>query len=92
MRGARYAVLFGSAVRSLKDAGDIDLLVPDERTAKRARSSSYFGKELELIPAALGKVTASLRKEITKQHLILAGSEAVIAWMIGSDGAFGARD
>lgn len=92
LRGARFAVLFGSAVHSVKRSKDIDLLLPDERAAKRVRTSAYFGDELEIIPVALEKVTATLRKEITKQHLILAGSEAIIAWMIGSNGALGARD
>lgn len=77
-------LIFGSAVKSLKYAEDIDLLIVGKADRKEIEKiGEKLDKKIQYIEvASLAKVSPSLKVEIIKKHLILKGSEDLIRWML----------
>lgn len=75
------ALVFGSAAISLKKADDIDLLVTGNIDEKVI--SNKINKEIHLINLkSLKDISASLKQEIIKKHIIIKGTEDIIRWML----------
>ncbi len=77
-------IIFGSAVRSLKEANDIDLIILGKFNSN---SLIQLEKKLNikfhiLNVKTLKQINEALKKEIIKKHLIIQGSEEWIKWMI----------
>lgn len=77
------AVLFGSAVVSIKNASDIDILVTGKYNQKAfSVFSKKINKQIHIINLrSLANVSLSLKNEIIKKHLILKGSEDILRWL-----------
>jgi len=76
-------IIFGSAAQTFNKANDVDLLVTgktDENKIKRF--SEKYNKPIHLINVkSLRKVSETLKKEITKKHLVIKGSENITRWL-----------
>ena len=77
-------ILFGSAAEDVKKAGDIDLLTVGSLSSEIFRKfSKKINKEVHVIHVnSLGSVSAALKAEIIKKHLLIEGAEQCIRWMV----------
>lgn len=79
------ALIFGSAVGSIKKAEDIDLLVVGEPIHRKEieEFENKFGVEIHLIKSkSLDEIKEGLKVEIRKKHLIIQGTEAIVRWLL----------
>ena len=78
------ALLFGSAVLSFKTASDIDILITGSIDQKKVEMfSKKVNKQIHLIVVkSLSHVSAALKVEIIKKHLIIKGSEDIARWLL----------
>ncbi len=82
-----FSLIFGSAVRGTKRAGDIDILVVGELGVESKKELGKLerkvNKSIHLIEIeSLGNVSDALKEEIRKSHLIIQGSENIVKWLI----------
>ena len=78
------ALIFGSASESFSNAQDIDLLLTGNMDTKPLKTfAKRLNKELHIINVRrLNKISNALRKEISKKHLLINGSEELVRWLI----------
>jgi len=78
------ALIFGSASESFDSAQDIDLLLVGNTDTKQLKQfAKRLDKELHIISVRnIKKVSDALRKEISKKHLLINGSEELVRWLI----------
>lgn len=77
------ALIFGSATESLKAANDVDILVNGKFNAPQLEKlAERLNLKLHLISVKrLSDVNAALKKEISKKHLLVSGSENFVRWL-----------
>ena len=77
-------LVFGSVVNSIKKARDVDLLVVGKFNRREVEIlERKLNLKFHVINVkSLKEINESLKKEITKKHLIIQGSEELIKWMI----------
>lgn len=77
-------IIFGSAAESKKEPEDIDILIAGKiDKSKINKLSERINKNIHAINVSnLSKVSAALKNEIVKKHLIVQGSEDIIRWML----------
>lgn len=78
------SLIFGSASVLFSDAQDIDLLLVGNDDTKLLKAfAKRINKELHIISVSkLDKISAALRKEILKKHLLINGSETFVRWLL----------
>ena len=78
------AIIFGSAVYNLKKANDVDVLIVGKVDNKKFNDfSNKINKKLHIITLTnFNDVSVSLKKEILTKHLIVAGTEQVLRWLL----------
>ena len=78
------ALIFGSAVESLKKANDVDMLLTGKLNKQKLDEfSGKFNLKIHLISVRrLKKVSEALRQEIIKKHLVIMGSEEIVRWLL----------
>ncbi|RLE47555.1 hypothetical protein DRJ25_02090 [Candidatus Woesearchaeota archaeon] len=76
--------LFGSAVDSLKGAGDVDVLVVGKFNKEKIKIiEEKLNINFHIINVRnLKNVDESLKREVIKKHLIIQGCETWIRWLI----------
>ena len=77
-------IIFGSAVDSVKKAGDIDILIVGKFNREKMK---ILGKKLNvkfhvINVKSFKETTEALKKEIVKKHLIIQESEGLIKWLM----------
>ncbi len=77
-------IIFGSAVNSVNDAEDIDIIVVGNFDKKKIEVlEEKLNIKFHLISVKnLKEINKTLKEEIRKKHLIINGSERVIKWLI----------
>ncbi|MCD6483011.1 MAG: winged helix-turn-helix transcriptional regulator [Candidatus Aenigmarchaeota archaeon] len=77
-------LVFGSAVDSVKKARDVDLLVVGKFNIEKIKLlEKRLNLKFHVINVrSLREINEALKKEITKKHLIVQGSEELIKWLI----------
>lgn len=77
-------ILFGSAVDSVKEAKDVDILVVGRFNPEKIKLiERKLNLKFHIINVkSLKEVNETLKKEIMKKHLIVQGSEELIKWLI----------
>jgi|GEM_PF-1514513 len=79
-------VIFGSATTSLRNAADIDILVTGQTAEKEMKQLRLLGKRTHIVSVpSLGKVSATLRKEIQSKRLVVQGTDDVLRWILWSN-------
>lgn len=78
------ALIFGSAVNSVRNARDIDILVIGKFNKKDIQIlEKKLNVKFHLINVKnLKEINKTLKEEIKKNHLIIQGSEVFIRWLI----------
>ena len=78
------ALIFGSAVKSVRDAHDIDLLVIGSKNNLIIEQlMNKLNKKIHLISVSkLETITDTLKLEILKNHILLSNSENFVRWLI----------
>ncbi len=79
------AVIFGSAVRDIKRANDIDLLVCGKSGIEKMVDvfAEKINRKIHVVNvSSLGCVSPALKEEILKKHLIVQGTDVVVKWLI----------
>ena len=77
-------ILFGSAVDSVKEAKDVDILVVGRFNPEKIKLiERKLNLKFHVINVkSLKEINETLKKEIMKKHLIVQGSEELIKWLI----------
>ena len=77
-------LIFGSVVKSLRKAKDVDLLVVEKFKKEKIRIlEKKLNLKFHLINVKkLNEIGETLKKEIIKKHLLIQGSEELIRWLI----------
>ena len=77
-------LIFGSAVESIKDANDIDLIIIGKYNPEKIEIiSSKINKEIHIINImTITEISETLKKEIIKKHLLIKNSEKLLRWML----------
>jgi len=77
-------VIFGSAVESIKEARDIDLLVVGNFGRKDVENlEKRLNVRFHIVNVkSLKEVNEALKEEIKKRHFIVQGSEELVKWLI----------
>jgi len=77
-------IIFGSAVNSVKKAGDVDILVVGKLNREKIKLlERKLNLKFHVINVkSLKEITEALKKEIIKKHLIIQKSEEWIKWLI----------
>lgn len=77
-------ILFGSAVDSVKEARDVDILVVGRFNLEKVKLiERRLNLKFHVINVkSLKEINETLKKEIMKKHLIVQGSEELIKWLI----------
>ena len=76
-------ILFGSAVDSVKEARDVDILVVGRFNLEKVKLiERRLNLKFHVINVKLKEINETLKKEIMKKHLIVQGSEELIKWLI----------
>ncbi len=77
-------IIFGSAVDSVKKAGDVDILVAGKFNREKIKLlKKKLNLKFHVIDVkSLKEISETLKKEITKKHLIIQKSEEWIKWLI----------
>ena len=81
---ANEVIIFGSAVKNIGKANDIDLLIVgkfDKNELKKFEKS--LGLNFHIINVtSLDEISKSLKKEIENKHLIIQNTENIVKWML----------
>jgi len=85
LRGIK-GVIFGSYVKTSREANDIDILLFGKNKGvneKIKEIEKKINKKIHLIEVKnLSEVNEGLRREVMKKHLIISGGDEVIRWLI----------
>jgi len=77
-------IIFGSAVDSVKKAGDVDILVVGKFNREKIKLlEKKLNLKFHIINVkSLKEISETLKKEIIKKHLIIQKSEEWIKWLV----------
>ena len=81
---SNLVLMFGSAVYSVKQAKDIDVLVVGEFDEENIKLlEEKLNVKLHILNVdSLNEVNKSLKEEIKNKHLLINGSEIILKWLI----------
>lgn len=75
-------LIFGSAAENFRSAQDIDILIIGKADVVQLMTMiKNIGKEPHILKTTYKEISAALKKEIIKKHLIITNTENMVRWL-----------